>query len=138
MAALGHGRRSNLASEGSYPSDPLEITHGHRRGKNPLRPVSEDQRSGNVCDGRSTGLRAEAAAGRGAGVEILSRISCSAACSLAISIASLSTLCRIKSRLAGATGIVFSSHPIAIGLPSQSGNDTNKKRDQVGGEGKRG
>ena len=39
MAALGHGRRSNLASEGSYSSDPLEITHGHRRGTNPLRPV---------------------------------------------------------------------------------------------------
>src|SRR5258708_24031975 len=39
MAALGHGRRSNLALEGHYPSDPLELTHGHRRGTNPLRPV---------------------------------------------------------------------------------------------------
>src|SRR5258706_15119315 len=71
----------------------------------PRSDRSEDQRNGDVCDGRSTGLRAEAAAGRGAGVDILSRISCSAAWGWVISMARLSTLCRIKSRLAGAAAL---------------------------------
>src|SRR5258708_30087080 len=74
----------------------------------PAPTRSEDQRNGDTCDGRSTGLRAEAAAGRGAGADILSRMSCSAACTLVISTASLSTLCRTKSRLAGAAAIVSS------------------------------
>jgi hypothetical protein len=72
---------------------------------------SEDQRTGAACDGRSAGLRAGVATGRGGGVEILSRMSCSAACSLVISAVSLSTLCRIKSRPAGDAAIVSSLVP---------------------------
>ncbi len=72
----------------------------------PTRPAS--QRTGNACDGDCTGLRPGEATGCGGGTEILLRMSCSAACSLVISMARLSTLCRTKSRLAGAAAIVCS------------------------------
>src|SRR5229473_86811 len=69
---------------------PTEITQWHR-----LRRPHQRFRAGGAAD-------------RGGGVEILSRISRSAACTLVISTASLSTLCRTKSRLAGAAAIISS------------------------------
>src|SRR6266403_3806496 len=45
---------------------------------------TEDQRDGVTCNGGGAGLRAGVAAGCGGGTEILSRMSCSAACSLVV------------------------------------------------------
>jgi hypothetical protein len=64
------------------PTGPLEITHGHEA-RRVSATRSEDQRDGASCNGDGTGLRTGAAADCNGGAEILSRISCSAACSFA-------------------------------------------------------
>src|SRR5712672_182124 len=60
-----------------------QITHGHEARRVPPTR-SEDQRAGASGNGGDAGLRTGAAAGCGGGAEILSRISCSAACSLVV------------------------------------------------------
>src|SRR5712671_8189791 len=64
------------------PRSPSELSP--RRSSLPRRPISGDQRDGASCNGGGAGLRDGAAAGCCGGAEILSMMSCSAACSLAV------------------------------------------------------
>src|SRR6266436_5599950 len=77
------------------------IPHGPAALRCSPQTRSEDQRTGGARAGggvSGAGLRAGTAAGDGGGAEVLSGAPCAAACSLVISAASLSTLCRTTAR----------------------------------------